>query len=38
MGFEKVIVPAHALRSVDTKKLGIKVVGVRSIKEAFKEI
>jgi DNA repair protein RadA/Sms len=38
MGFEKVIVPAHALRSLDTKKLGIKVVGVRSIKEAFKEI
>lgn len=38
MGFEKVIVPAHALKSVDTKKLGIKVVGVRSIKEAFKEI
>ena len=38
MGFEKVIVPAHALRSGDTKKLGIKVVGVRSIKEAFKEI
>ena len=38
MGFEKVIVPAHALRSVDTEKLGIKVVGVRSIKEAFKEI
>ena len=38
MGFEKVILPAHALKSVDTKKIGINVVGVHSIKEAFREI
>lgn len=38
MGFERVIMPAHALKSVDTKKVGIRIVGVRSIKEAFKEI
>jgi DNA repair protein RadA/Sms len=38
MGFERVIMPAHALKSVDMKKVGIRIVGVRSIKEAFKEI
>ncbi|MBP1537341.1 MAG: DNA repair protein RadA [Ruminococcus sp.] len=38
MGFERVIMPAHALKSADMKKTGIKVVGVHSIKEAFKEI
>ncbi len=38
MGFEKVIVPAHSLKGVQIKKIGINVVGVHSIKEAFKEI
>jgi len=38
MGFEKVILPAHALKGVDSKKFGIKIVGVHSIKEAFREI
>ena len=38
MGFERVIMPAHALKSVDMKKVGIRIVGVHSIKEAFKEI
>ena len=38
MGFEKVIVPAHSLKGVQTKKIGINVVGVHSIKEAFREI
>lgn len=38
MGFEKCILPAHALKTVDTGKYSMKIVGVRSIKEAFKEI
>lgn len=38
MGFEKCIMPAHALKAVDTRKYSMKIVGVRSIKEAFKEI
>ena len=29
---------AHALKGVDAKKFGIKIVAVHSIKEAFKEI
>lgn len=38
MGFEKCILPAHALKAVDTRKYSMKIVGVRSIKDAFKEI
>ncbi len=38
MGFEKCILPAHALKTIDTRKYSIKIVGVRSIKDAFKEI
>ncbi|WP_028505382.1 DNA repair protein RadA [Ruminococcus sp. FC2018] len=38
MGFEKVILPAHSLKGVGTGKFGIKIIGVHSIKEAFKEI
>jgi DNA repair protein RadA/Sms len=36
MGFEKCILPAHTLKSVDTSKYTIKIVGVRSLSEAFK--
>lgn len=38
MGFEKVILPAHSLKGIDISKFDIRVVGVHSIKEAFKEI
>lgn len=38
MGFDKCIMPAHALKTIDTGKYSINIVGVRSIKEAFKEI
>ena len=38
MGFEKVILPAHSLKGVETGKFGIKIIGVHSIKEAFREI
>lgn len=38
MGFEKCILPAHSLKAVDRNKYSINIVGVRSIKEAFKEI
>lgn len=38
MGFEKCILPYHTLRSVNTSKYSIHIVGARSIKDAFKEI
>lgn len=38
MGFEKCILPYYTVKKINTAKYGIKVVGVRSIKEAFKEI
>ena len=38
MGFETCIVPAHSLKSVDTGKFSMKIIGVRSIREAFKAI
>lgn len=38
MGFEKCILPAHALKAIDVNRYNIKIVGVRSIKDAFKEI
>jgi len=37
MGFKKVIIPHHNLTSV-TKRNDIKVVGVRTVREAFEEI
>ena len=37
MGFEKVIVPYHNLSGI-TKREGIQVVGVRTVREAFEEI
>ena len=36
MGFETCI--AHSLKSVDTSKFSMKIIGVRSIREAFKAI
>ena len=38
MGFEKCILPAHTLKAIDVNRYNIKIVGVRSIKDAFKEI
>ena len=38
IGFETCIVPAHSLKSVDTSKFSMKIIGVRSIREAFKAI
>lgn len=38
MGFEKCILPYYAVKKINTSKYGIDIVGVRSIKEAFREI
>jgi DNA repair protein RadA/Sms len=38
MGFEKVIIPYYAAKKINTAKYGIKVIGARSIKDAFKEL
>ena len=38
MGFEKVIIPYYAAKKINAAKYGIKVIGARSIKEAFKEL
>lgn len=38
MGFEKCILPAQSLKTVDIRKYYIEIVGVRSIKEAFNQI
>lgn len=38
MGFEKCIIPAHSAKNIDAGKFSMKIVGVRSIKDAFKEI
>ncbi|MBR1864676.1 MAG: DNA repair protein RadA [Ruminococcus sp.] len=38
MGFEKCILPLHTLRTVNTSKYKMKIVGVRSIRDAFNEI
>ena len=38
MGFEKCILPLHTLRTINTSKYKMKIVGVRSIRDAFNEI
>lgn len=38
MGFEKCILPAQSLKGIDISKYSMKIVGVRSIRQAFKEI
>jgi DNA repair protein RadA/Sms len=38
MGFEKVIIPYYAAKKINTAKYGIKVIGAKSIKDAFKEV
>ncbi|SEK65099.1 DNA repair protein RadA [Ruminococcus albus] len=38
MGFEKCIIPYYAAKKINTAKYGIKVIGARSIKDAFKEL
>ena len=38
MGFEKIIMPSYSVRKINTAKYDIKIVGVRSIREAFGEI
>lgn len=37
MGFEKIIVPQHSLKDINVKDYTIKIVGVRSIRDVFKE-
>lgn len=38
MGFEKCILPSHSLKGIDKNKYSINIIGVRSIKDAFKLI
>ncbi|SFC40964.1 DNA repair protein RadA [Ruminococcus albus] len=38
MGFEKCIIPYYAAKKINTAKYGIKVIGAKSIKDAFKEL
>ena len=38
MGFEKCILPYHTVKKLNTAKYTINIVGVRSIKDAFREI
>ena len=38
MGFEKIIMPSYSVRKINTAKYDIRIVGVRSIREAFGEI
>ena len=38
MGFEKIIMPSYSVRKINTAQYDIKIVGVRSIREAFGEI
>ena len=38
MGFEKCILPYHTVRKINTSKYDIKIIGARSIKDAFREI
>ena len=35
MGFERCLLPAQSLKSIDPKSFGIKLIGVRSLKQAF---
>lgn len=38
MGFEKCILPIQSLKGIDISKYSMKIIGVRSIRQAFKEI
>lgn len=38
MGFEKCILPVQSLKGIDISKYSMKIIGVRSIRQAFKEI
>ena len=38
MGFERCILPAQSLRSVDTRKHSIKLIGVKNLRQAFDAI
>ena len=35
MGFERCILPAQSLKGIDTSRIGIKLIGVRSLRQAF---
>lgn len=35
LGFERCILPAQSVKSIDTSRVGIKLVGVRNLKQAF---
>ena len=36
MGFKKCLIPTHSLKGIDIKKYSIDIIGVKSIKDAFK--
>ncbi|MDR0231701.1 MAG: DNA repair protein RadA [Dysgonamonadaceae bacterium] len=38
LGFRKIIIPYNNLKSFDTKKLNIKIVTVKKVEEAFREL
>ena len=38
MGFEKCILPAQSLKGIDISRYSMKIVGVRTIKQAFNEV
>ena len=35
LGFERCILPAQSVKSVDTSRVGIKLIGVKTLKQAF---
>lgn len=38
MGFEKCILPAQSLKGIDGSKYSMEIIGVRSIRDAFKQV
>lgn len=38
MGFERVIMPEQSLKGIDPKRFGIRVIGVRNLRQAFEAI
>lgn len=38
MGFEKCILPAQSLKGIDGTKYSMEIIGVRSIRDAFKQV
>ena len=38
MGFERCILPVQSLKGIDLKRFGIKVIGVRDLRQAFNSL